>query len=70
MQAQDDYKRCDLLIVIGTSLAVAPFNGFVSRVPKDCPRLLINRDKVMHYSSTLIPALAFKAQSSTLNFKM
>ncbi|XP_036005800.1 NAD-dependent protein deacetylase sirtuin-2 isoform X2 [Fundulus heteroclitus] len=40
-----DFPRCDLLIVMGTSLQVQPFAGLVSRVSKSCPRLLINMEK-------------------------
>ncbi len=39
--------RCDLLVVMGTSLVVQPFASLVDRVPPDCPRLLINREKVV-----------------------
>uniref|UniRef100_A0AAX7T031 NAD-dependent protein deacetylase sirtuin-2 n=1 Tax=Astatotilapia calliptera TaxID=8154 RepID=A0AAX7T031_ASTCA len=40
-----DFPRCDLLIVMGTSLQVQPFASLVSRVSKNCPRLLINMEK-------------------------
>ncbi|XP_077862093.1 NAD-dependent protein deacetylase sirtuin-2-like [Saccoglossus kowalevskii] len=30
---------------MGTSLVVQPFASLVNRVPEDCPRLLINREK-------------------------
>ncbi|XP_019640900.1 PREDICTED: NAD-dependent protein deacetylase sirtuin-2-like isoform X2 [Branchiostoma belcheri] len=40
-----DFPRCDLLIVMGTSLQVQPFASLVDRVPETCPRLLINREK-------------------------
>lgn len=40
-----DFPRCDLLIVMGTSLQVQPFASLVSRVSKGCPRLLINMEK-------------------------
>lgn len=40
-----DFPRCDLLIIMGTSLQVQPFAGLVSRVSKSCPRLLINMEK-------------------------
>ncbi|XP_063762414.1 NAD-dependent protein deacetylase sirtuin-2 [Eleginops maclovinus] len=40
-----DFPRCDLLIIMGTSLQVQPFAGLVGRVPKSCPRLLINMEK-------------------------
>ncbi|KAG9071104.1 NAD-dependent protein deacetylase sirtuin-2 [Linnemannia hyalina] len=43
--AQVDFKKCDLLIVLGTSLQVEPFNRLITRVPASCPRLLINREK-------------------------
>ena len=36
----------DLLIVIGTSLTVHPFASLVNMVPGQCPRVLINLDKV------------------------
>eukprot|EP00928_Gymnodinium_smaydae_P031410 TRINITY_DN23058_c0_g1_i1.p1 TRINITY_DN23058_c0_g1~~TRINITY_DN23058_c0_g1_i1.p1 ORF type:complete len:334 (-),score=30.41 TRINITY_DN23058_c0_g1_i1:192-1127(-) len=42
----EDFKRCDLLIVMGTSLVVRPFADLVGLVRDDCPRLLINRQKV------------------------
>uniref|UniRef100_A0A1A8E613 NAD-dependent protein deacetylase n=1 Tax=Nothobranchius kadleci TaxID=1051664 RepID=A0A1A8E613_NOTKA len=42
---KQDFPRCDLLIVMGTSLQVQPFASLVSRVPKSCPRLLINMEK-------------------------
>ncbi|XP_013410275.1 NAD-dependent protein deacetylase sirtuin-2-like isoform X2 [Lingula anatina] len=37
-----DLPKCDLLIVMGTSLKVQPFASLVSRVDPSCPRLLIN----------------------------
>jgi len=39
-----DLANCDLLIVLGTSLAVAPFNSLVGQAPATAPRLLVNRD--------------------------
>ena len=42
MTAMDDLKDADLLIVIGTSLAVGPFNMCVHEVPQGCPKVLIN----------------------------
>jgi NAD-dependent SIR2 family protein deacetylase len=41
-----DVEDVDLLIVMGTSLAVAPANTVVMRVPKTAMRVLINRDPV------------------------
>ncbi|KAL0972792.1 hypothetical protein UPYG_G00194820 [Umbra pygmaea] len=40
-----DFPRCDLLIIMGTSLQVQPFAALVDRVSKSCPRLLINLEK-------------------------
>jgi len=39
-----DLKQCDLLIVLGTSLVVAPFNSLVTLCNPKAPRLLINRE--------------------------
>ena len=44
-------KRVDclgarLLMVMGTSLAVSPFNELISSVPPECPRLLVNKELV------------------------
>ena len=39
-----DLKKCDLLIVMGTSLTVNPFASLIDRVPSHVPRLLINRE--------------------------
>lgn len=47
--ANEVYKDCenaDLLIITGTSLLVGPVNQMVNLVPLDCPRLLVNRDRV------------------------
>lgn len=41
---QEDFPKCDLLLVLGTSLAVAPFNTLIRRVPSTCPRALFNRE--------------------------
>ncbi|KAF9127595.1 NAD-dependent protein deacetylase sirtuin-2 [Mortierella sp. 14UC] len=44
-QIDKDFKDCDLLIVLGTSLKVEPFNKLIAQVSPKCPRLLINREK-------------------------
>jgi NAD-dependent deacetylase sirtuin 2 len=44
---QKDFDKCDLLIILGTSLNVNPFANLACRVSALCPRLLINRDKVL-----------------------
>eukprot|EP01102_Stenamoeba_stenopodia_P018824 TRINITY_DN696_c0_g1_i1.p1 TRINITY_DN696_c0_g1~~TRINITY_DN696_c0_g1_i1.p1 ORF type:complete len:798 (+),score=192.75 TRINITY_DN696_c0_g1_i1:215-2608(+) len=43
---QEDFKHCDLLIVMGTSLQVYPFASLPNDVKKNTPRILINRDAV------------------------
>eukprot|EP01119_Soliformovum_irregulare_P018061 TRINITY_DN5473_c0_g1_i3.p1 TRINITY_DN5473_c0_g1~~TRINITY_DN5473_c0_g1_i3.p1 ORF type:complete len:433 (+),score=93.38 TRINITY_DN5473_c0_g1_i3:116-1414(+) len=45
-----DFPKCDLLIIIGTSLQVQPFAGLISKVPPTTPRLFINNEKVSMYS--------------------
>uniref|UniRef100_A0A914CCM7 Deacetylase sirtuin-type domain-containing protein n=1 Tax=Acrobeloides nanus TaxID=290746 RepID=A0A914CCM7_9BILA len=40
--AISDFPKCDLLIIMGTSLVVQPFAGMVHEVGDDVPRLLIN----------------------------
>ena len=42
----DDFAKCDLLLVLGTSLQVQPFASLIGKVPNECPRLLINRELV------------------------
>lgn len=39
-----DLESCDLLLVLGTSLQIAPFNRLLSIVPSSVPRLLINQE--------------------------
>lgn len=46
-----DFKQCDLLIIMGTSLTVQPFASLVDYTSDHCVRLLINRDKVGKNSS-------------------
>ncbi|KAJ3655801.1 hypothetical protein Zmor_014914 [Zophobas morio] len=50
---EHDFENCDLLIILGSSLAVQPFASLVERVPDTCPRLLINREKVGHRSGIM-----------------
>lgn len=54
MNFREDFSECDCLIVMGTSLNVAPFSRLPLAVKIDCPKLLINRDLVgewQHYIS-------------------
>ena len=41
-----DFPRCDLLLVLGTSLKVYPFASLVEHVDDDVPRVLINNEKL------------------------
>ncbi|XP_060818561.1 NAD-dependent protein deacetylase sirtuin-2 isoform X1 [Bombus pascuorum] len=41
-----DFAQADLLIIMGSSLVVQPFASLVDRVRSNCPRLLINKEKV------------------------
>ena len=41
-----DVKDIDLLLVLGTSLAVAPANSLVMRIPRSSMRVLMNREPV------------------------
>ncbi|KAK9761169.1 Sir2 histone deacetylase Hst2 [Basidiobolus ranarum] len=42
--AKEDFKNCDMLIVMGTSLQVQPFASLIDQVSSKVPRLLINRE--------------------------
>jgi NAD-dependent SIR2 family protein deacetylase len=44
--AREDLPNVDLLIVVGTSLAVAPANSLVYRSPRSAMRLIVNREPV------------------------
>lgn len=44
--SQEDFPRCDLLLVMGTSLVVQPFAGLIAKVGAKVPRLLMNREPV------------------------
>jgi len=45
---KEDFPKCELLIIIGSSLTVMPFAQLVQKVPPRCPRLLINKTKSGH----------------------
>ena len=42
IEAFNEVKNADLLIVIGTALAVGPFNQLVNSIPETKPKVLIN----------------------------
>ena len=52
-QAIPSLQEADLLIVMGTSLTVHPFASLANRVPPDCPRVLINLDRVGDFGSQI-----------------
>jgi NAD-dependent deacetylase sirtuin 2 len=54
-----DFKQCDLLIIMGTSLTVMPFASLIDYVSDNCVRLLINRDKVGKSSSGFFRSMMF-----------
>lgn len=39
---EKDFRQCDLLVVMGTSLTVQPFASLVDMVGSSVPRLIIN----------------------------
>ncbi|XP_012932971.2 NAD-dependent protein deacetylase sirtuin-2 isoform X3 [Heterocephalus glaber] len=42
---QSDFRKVDLLIIMGTSLQVQPFASLIGKAPLSTPRLLINKEK-------------------------
>ncbi|CAH1165750.1 unnamed protein product [Phyllotreta striolata] len=52
-KALNDFGNCDLLIILGSSLAVQPFASLIDRVKDDVPRLLINREKAGQRSGVM-----------------
>eukprot|EP00388_Colpodella_angusta_P012567 GDKJ01031845.1.p1 GENE.GDKJ01031845.1~~GDKJ01031845.1.p1 ORF type:complete len:553 (-),score=117.76 GDKJ01031845.1:66-1724(-) len=60
IRAQRDLPKCDLLIVMGTSLKVQPFASLVGRVHPLCPRLLLNLTAVNVQPRLYGPSQAFK----------
>lgn len=54
-----DFKQCDLLIIMGTSLTVQPFASLIDFVSDNCVRLLINREKVGKTSSGFLRSMMF-----------
>ncbi len=44
---EDDFAKCDLLIVMGTSLQVQPFCSLIHRVKQTTPRLLVTTTCVL-----------------------
>lgn len=66
-----DFPKCDLLLVIGTSLAVAPFNQLILQVPPTCPRVLVNMEPVAiarHVKESLEPFKSVSRMRGGFNF--
>ncbi|GAA6027305.1 hypothetical protein JCM8097_002577 [Rhodosporidiobolus ruineniae] len=55
----DHFSSCDLLLVLGTSLTVGPFNTLLYRVPPSCPRVLINLESVGEAETPRDPGFDF-----------
>ncbi|VDN17115.1 unnamed protein product [Gongylonema pulchrum] len=51
--AKEDFPKCDLLMIMGTSLVVHPFAGLTDEVNDDVPRLLINLSPVGQKNSSI-----------------
>lgn len=43
---EQDIEKCDLLLVMGTSLKVAPVSAIPKEIPSDVPAVLMNRERV------------------------
>ncbi|VDP46722.1 unnamed protein product [Soboliphyme baturini] len=56
-----DFQECDLLIVMGTSLTVTPFNQLIDKVRSDVPRLLINGKVVGVVSTDKMAVVTFQS---------
>jgi len=50
----EDRERVDLLLVIGTSLNVAPVADVVSHLPHSIPQILINKTPVRHINPDIV----------------
>jgi len=44
-RASEDFPECDLLLIFGTSLSVAPFNSMVQKPKSGVPRVYLNKSK-------------------------
>jgi len=64
-----DLAQCELLIIMGTSLHVAPFNGLIHKVMPNTPRLLINREAVGGPQNALVEVGLGQIDSTDLDFR-
>lgn len=75
---ETDFKKCDLLIIMGTSLTVQPFASLVDLVGRKVPRLMLNLTKPeggASFLSKIIPGYGsagvdFDSKSNTRNVFM
>jgi NAD-dependent deacetylase sirtuin 2 len=58
----EDFAACDLLLVLGTSLTVSPFNGLVGKPRASVPRVYINLTRPGAAPSLLTWALGMAAR--------
>mmetsp|Transcript_121071 Transcript_121071/g.270652 ORF Transcript_121071/g.270652 Transcript_121071/m.270652 type:complete len:564 (+) Transcript_121071:68-1759(+) len=63
-----DLNACDLLLVLGTSLVVAPFNSLVGKANPSAPRLLINREPI-GLCENLLGGFQFHLQGEGANWR-
>ena len=67
-KASEDFPKCDLLIVAGTSLAVHPFAGLVNHPGEGVPRLLVNRERVGEADARVRAMAALVGHTAGLGF--
>ena len=67
-KAYEDFPKCDLLIVAGTSLAVHPFAGLINQPGEDAPRLLVNRERVGEADAHVRAMAALVGHTAGLGF--
>lgn len=74
---ETDFRQCDLLIIMGTSLTVQPFASLVDFVGSNVPRLMINLTKPEgggNFLSKFIPGIGsgmdFDSKSNVRNVFM
>ncbi|XP_022093671.1 NAD-dependent protein deacetylase sirtuin-2-like isoform X2 [Acanthaster planci] len=60
----EDFSKCDLLIVAGTTLVVQPFASMIHKVPASTPRLLVNYE----LSGKADPLMKFMGRGVGFNF--
>lgn len=51
---QEDRDQVDLLLVIGTSLKVAPVSDILTHIPHSVPQILINKTPIQHINPDII----------------